>query len=52
LSNPEAAQWHAQWQFGQMIGNTEMHSGNVSLFVAGASLKKIQSRRIQPGTGL
>lgn len=41
LSAPEAAQLHALLQFGRMIGNTDMHSGNVSLFVAGASLKEI-----------
>jgi hypothetical protein len=41
LSAPQATQLHTLLQFGRMIGNTDMHSGNVSLFVAGASLKEI-----------
>jgi hypothetical protein len=41
LSTHEATQLHALLQFGRMIGNTDMHSGNASLFVAGASLKEI-----------
>lgn len=36
-----AEQLHALLQFGRMIGNTDMHSGNASLLVAGASIKEI-----------
>lgn len=41
LSAQDAEQLHALLQFGRMIGNTDMHSGNASLFVAGASLQEI-----------
>lgn len=41
LSAHEAKQLHTLLQFGRLIGNTDMHSGNASLFVAGASLKEI-----------
>lgn len=42
LSAPQAAQLQALLQFGRLIGNTDMHRGNASLFVAGASLPEIK----------
>ncbi|OIN90367.1 MAG: hypothetical protein AUJ20_14870, partial [Comamonadaceae bacterium CG1_02_60_18] len=41
LGAHEATQLQTLLQFGHLIGNTDMHSGNASLFVAGASLKEI-----------
>jgi DNA-binding Lrp family transcriptional regulator len=41
LGAPDTKQLHALLQFGRLIGNTDMHSGNASLFVAGTSLKEI-----------
>lgn len=41
LSASDGEQLHALLQFGRLIGNTDMHSGNASLFVAGASLQEI-----------
>ena len=46
LGAPEAKQLHALLQFGRLIGNTDMHSGNASLFVAGTSLKEIAHGRL------
>jgi hypothetical protein len=41
LSALAGEQLHALLQFGRLIGNTDMHSGNAALFVDGASLKEI-----------
>lgn len=37
----DAAQVQALWHFGRLIGNTDMHGGNLSLWVAGESLKEL-----------
>jgi hypothetical protein len=41
LSANDAATAQDVLQFGRLIGNTDMHSGNLSLYVEGASLQKI-----------
>lgn len=41
LQPDEARQLSTQLQFGHLIGNTDMHSGNASLFVQGSSLADI-----------
>lgn len=41
LSALAGEQLHALLQFGRLIGNNDMHSGNAALFVDGASLKEI-----------
>jgi HipA-like C-terminal domain len=37
----DAAQVQALWHFGRLIGNTDMHAGNLSLWVAGHSLAEL-----------
>lgn len=37
----DAAQVQALWHFGRLIGNTDMHAGNLSLWVAGQSLAEL-----------
>ena len=44
LSKDDAAQAEAVWHFGRLIGNTDMHSGNLSLFV---DRKKLVRPRFQ-----
>jgi hypothetical protein len=41
LSASDAATANDVLQFGRLIGNTDMHSGNLSLYVEGASLPQI-----------
>lgn len=41
----EARQLRMQLQFGHLIGNTDMHSGNASLFVQGSTLADIVQGR-------
>ena len=40
LSKDDAAQAEAVWHFGRLIGNTDMHSGNLSLFVDRSKLAR------------
>jgi hypothetical protein len=41
LPKADAGRAHAIFQFGRLIGNTDMHSGNAGLFVHGGNLKEI-----------
>jgi len=41
LSRLDAHACHSLLQFGRLAGNTDMHSGNASLFVSGSSLQEI-----------
>lgn len=41
LAKQDAEAIHAIFQFGKLIGNTDMHFGNASLFVEGQTLKEI-----------
>ncbi len=41
LSRLDAQACHSMLQFGRLVGNTDMHSGNASLFVEGSSLQEI-----------
>jgi hypothetical protein len=41
LSATDAAKAHDLLQFGRLIGNTDMHSGNLSLYAQGSSLRQI-----------
>ena len=45
LSGAEAERTHDLLLFGRLIGNTDMHSGNASLFVEGHSLREMLDGR-------
>jgi hypothetical protein len=43
----DAAQVQALWHFGRLIGNTDMHAGNLSLWVEGDDLKGLLRGRFR-----
>ena len=47
LSSSDALQCRQILQFGRLIGNTDMHSGNASLYARGATLKDVLKGRFQ-----
>lgn len=47
LTAADALQCRQMLQFGRLIGNTDMHSGNASLYARGATLKDVLKGRFQ-----
>jgi hypothetical protein len=47
LSAADAVQCRQILQFGRLIGNTDMHSGNASLYASGTTLKVVLKGRFQ-----
>ncbi len=47
LSVADAVQCRQILQFGRLIGNTDMHSGNASLYARGTTLKEVLKGRFQ-----
>jgi hypothetical protein len=47
LDKQDAEDANFRLQFGRLIGNTDMHSGNASLFVAGSTLAEIAKGRFE-----
>lgn len=47
IPESEADQLHGLLQFGRLIGNTDMHSGNAGLLVQGATLAEIVEGKFQ-----